>query len=97
MAIRITCINKNSGNHESPLVAISHLGWVEEGTSNSGKNTRLEIYDWIKEKNGVAYVKDSLGNKAYLMTAVSARGNKYVKTVADETKTDNLLSLVECK
>ena len=30
MTIRITCINKDGGNHENPNVAISHLGWTED-------------------------------------------------------------------
>jgi hypothetical protein len=97
MPIRVTCINKDSGNHENAHVAITHLKWIEDGTNKTGKNTRLEIYNWIKDQNGVAYVQDNLGNKAFLMTAISSKGTKYVKTVADETKTDNLLKLAECQ
>jgi len=55
------------------------------------------MYDWVVNKNGKAYVKDAQGNVAYLIGAISPRGNKYVKTVADETKTDNLLKLPECQ
>jgi hypothetical protein len=55
------------------------------------------MYDFVVNKNGQAYVRDVYGNIAYLMGAISKRGNKYVKTVADETKTDNLLKLDECK
>lgn len=97
MSIRITCINKDSGNHENPHVAISHLGWINEATGKTGKNTRIEIYNWIKDDKGHAYVKDKNGNKADLITAITSKGTKYVKTVADETKADNLLSLMECK
>lgn len=64
MSIRITCINKSGGNHADPHHAISNLGWVNEQTGKTGKNTRLEIYDWIKNQNGVAYVQDSRGNRA---------------------------------
>ncbi len=97
MSVRITCIKKDSGNHENPYVAIESLGWTEDGTSKTGKSTRLEMYDWVVNKNGKAYVKDAQGNVAYLIGAISPRGNKYVKTVADETKTDNLLKLPECQ
>lgn len=48
MSIRITCINKSGGYHEDPHHAISHLGWIADGTGNTGKSTRLEIYEWIK-------------------------------------------------
>lgn len=59
--------------------------------------TRLEMYTFVKEKGGEAYVKDAFGNKAFLLGAETPRGTKYVKTVADETKTDNLLTLPECR
>ena len=95
MSIRITCINKASGNHENPHVAISHLGWTEDGTGKSGKMTREAMYDWIKG-GGTAYVKDWRGDVAYLITEISARGTKFVKTKPDGTKADNLLSLIEC-
>jgi len=55
------------------------------------------MYDWVVNDHGQAFVKDANGNVAYLVGAISSKGNKYVKTVADETKTDNLLYLSECK
>jgi hypothetical protein len=95
MSIRIICISKASGDHENPYIAISNLGWINESTGNSGKITRTDLYDWIKER-GEAYVKDSKGNIAYLTAELSQRGTKFVKTKPDDTKTDNLLSLPEC-
>lgn len=95
MAIRIRCINKDRGNHENPHTAISYLGWVDE-SGNIGKSSRIEMYDWIKDKRGQAYVQDAYGNKAYLMTAVTPFGTKYVRTYSDKTPTDNLLQLPEC-
>ena len=95
MAIRITCINKDGGYHENPYVAISHLGWTEDGTGKTGRSTRLEMYDWIKDKGGYAYVQAGTA-KAKVITAVTARGTKYVKTEADSTERDNLLKLPEC-
>lgn len=97
MAIKITCINKDNGNHENPNVAITHLGWVNEFNGASGKNTRLEVYNWIKNDKGEAYVKDVHGNKAKLITAETSNGTEYVKTEADTSLKNNLLSLQECK
>jgi hypothetical protein len=97
MSIRITCIKKDNGYHENPHVAISELGWVEDGTNETGRSTRIRIYDWIKNEGGVAYVTDSIGDKAYVTTAISASGTKYVKTIADNTTADNLLKLPECR
>lgn len=97
MSIRITCINKDNGYHENPNLAITYLGWINEVTKESGKNTRLEIYSWIKEKNGYAYVMDINGNKAKVITAETSQGTKYLKTEADNSIKNNLLSLPECK
>lgn len=96
MTIRITCINKDGGNHENPHAAISDLGWIEDGTNASGKFTRLKMYDWIKNQKGAAYVRDANGNIAWVGTAETAQGTKYVRTYRDSTWTDNLLALKEC-
>ena len=97
MAIQITCINKDSGNHENPYTAISNLGWVNDSTGNAGKSTRLEMYNFVEIKNGKAYVKDPYdGSKVFLTGAVSSKGTKYVKTLPNDTENDNLLKLPEC-
>ncbi|ALR31231.1 hypothetical protein ATE47_12175 [Chryseobacterium sp. IHB B 17019] len=97
MAIRITCINKDNGYHENPNLAITHLGWTNEETREAGKSTRLEIYFWIKNQNGIAYVIDSYGNRVKVITAETFSGTKYLKTEADSSTKNNLLSLPECK
>ena len=96
MSIRIVCINKDGGNHENPHTAISQLGWINEKTKESGKISRIDLYEWLHDKKGVAYVKDNSGNLAYVGTAITSSGTKYVRTYADQTWTDNLLSLPEC-
>lgn len=97
MAVRITCINKDGGNHNNPHSAISKLGWVEDGTGKTGQSSRLEMYDWIKHRDGHAYVRDGNGNTARVGTAETAGGTKYVRTYRDSTWTDNLLALPECR
>jgi len=96
LTIRITCINKSGGYHADPHHAIERLGWVEDGTAKTGNNTRLEVYDWIKDQKGSAYVLDSRRNKAYVGTRENAHGTKYLQTYADQVWTDNLLALPEC-
>lgn len=54
------------------------------------------MYEFIKN-GGQAFVMDSAGNKAYLITAETASGTKYVKTKADSTERNNLLTLQECR
>ena len=97
MSVRITCINKSGGYHDDPHHAISQLGWVADGTGDTGKSTRLDMYNWIKNDNGVAYVLDAYGNKAFVGTRENQYGTKYVQTYADRVWTDNLLALPECR
>ncbi len=96
MSIRIKCISKDNGNHSNPHEAITALGWVNEQTGQTGISPRLEMYDWIKNKGGEAYVHDRYGNTVRVYAAENQFGTKYVQTYADRTWTDNLLSLPEC-
>lgn len=95
MIVKITCIKKASGDHENPYVAISSMNWIEDGTEKNGTATRKEMYDFVN-KGGEAYVKDANGNKAKLVARKTLKGTEYVKTVADDVKSDNLLKLKEC-
>lgn len=96
MAIRITCINKDGGDHENPHIAISCFGWINPENGESGASTRLEMHMWVRN-GGRAYVQDARGNRAFLVAKTSPQGNPYVRTVADGTLTDNLLVLPECR
>jgi hypothetical protein len=96
MAVRIISVKKDEGDYENPYLAIDYLEWINERIHVNGITDRTKIYDWIKDANGKAYIIDEHGNKTYLIPAISAQGSKYVKTVADETKTDCLLLLPEC-
>jgi Protein of unknown function (DUF3892) len=97
MSVRITCINKSRGNHEDPHHAIERVGWLNEETGKAGNNSRLEMYDWIKNEKGVAYVLDTRNNRALVGTRENLRGTKYLQTYADKVWTDNLLALPECR
>jgi hypothetical protein len=95
MAVRITCINKDGGNHENPYVAISKLGWRNEQTGATGTSTREQMYDFVAQGN-LAYVQNG-GSQARLIAQISPRGTRYVKTEANTTESDNLLKLMECR
>lgn len=96
MSVRITCIRKANGDHENPHVAITSMDWINETNKQTGTSTRIEMYDWIKEKSGVAYVRDNAGHQINVGTAETQRGTKYVRTYSDGIWTDNLLALKEC-
>lgn len=95
MSVKITCINKDNGDHYDQHLAITYLGWINESTNERGKSRRLQMVSFI-DGGGSAYVKDRYGNVAKLIVKISPAGNKYVKTVADGRETNNLLELPEC-
>lgn len=96
MAVKIRCVNKPSGNIHDPHEAISDYGWIDEKDGKTGISTREEIVNWIKNKNGQAYVKDIYGNIAYCYVRKSVNGTEFLQTYTDGKYTDNLLSLPSC-
>ena len=96
MSVKITCINKDGGDHYDPHEAITHLGWLNENSGKSGKATLQQMIEFLESGNK-AYVKDAWDNIAYLVICISRFGNKFVKTVADDMETNNLLELIECR
>lgn len=96
MTIRIICINKDNGNHMNPYEAITHFEWTEDNTKKNGRSTLQEMITFI-EGGGKAYVKDRRENISYLEVRTSTfGGNKYVRTIPDNTSSNNLLELDEC-
>ncbi len=96
MTVRIVSIKKDGGNHENPHVGITSLTWISDNDGSTGTSTRLEMYKFV-DNGGLAYVMDRFLNKAYLEARISSLGNKYVRTIPDDTQTDNLLSLPETR
>ena len=98
MAVRITCINKDRGNHQNPHEGITHFGWLNEQNRTSGKSTLADMVAFLETQGGVAYVKDNNGNIANIGVVTTTRGTKYLRTHADGKWTDNLLSptMPEC-
>ena len=95
MAVRIICINKSGGYHENPHEAISNFGWVNEQTNARGNTDLAGIVKFLDVDKGQAYVVSGQ-SKAYCYTR-QGKYRKFVQTYADNTPTDNLLSLPECK
>ncbi len=95
MAVKITCIDKPSGNLQDPHEAISQYGWFNETTQESGVASRDEMVDFMK-KGGSAYVKDSFGNQAFCRLRQNIYGTEFLQTITDGKWSDNLLSLPRC-
>jgi hypothetical protein len=94
--VRITCINKDGGNHYNPYFGITHYGWINPSDGATGKSTRQEMVDFLVNKKGTAYVEDSYVNKVYCEVRYY-ENRPYIATVADGRETNNLLNLMECK
>jgi hypothetical protein len=95
MAVRITCINKDNGNHDNPNEAISHFGWQNESTGKTGRATRQQMVEYIEADKGAAYVGTG-ASKVYCYVRTSPRGTKFLQTQSDGQWSNNLLSLPEC-
>ena len=95
MSVRITCINKDGGNHANPYEGITSFGWVNDQTKAAGRSTRAEMVEFLTKQGGRAYVKDALGNVAWIGVP-RTDGTPFLRTYADSKWTDNLLSLTEC-
>lgn len=90
MSIRCTKVRLSNGGYHHEH--ITHIAWVQDGTTVEKVSTRAEMVTFV-EGGGKAYVKDAKGNIAYLAVRVSSAGNKYVQTYADGIYSDNLLAL----
>jgi hypothetical protein len=73
---------------------MSHIGGMNAGTER-WKLTTDQAIAGIESGTYSFYVAVN-GREADVVVAVSAAGHKYLKTTADSTTADNLLSLPEC-
>lgn len=93
MATRIECIHKT--NRSSPHERIRSIG----GTNGTGRGWRVSqarAIERIESGKEAFYVERPAGDRVKVVVAVSADGNKYLKTEADGDEPNNLLSLPEC-
>lgn len=84
---RVTCINKT--DRQSRHERISHIG------GDWGKVTQSEAINQILNGTYHYYVLVN-GYSTDVIVEENFLGHKYLKTVADTTIVDNLLSLTEC-
>jgi hypothetical protein len=94
MAVRITSIKKDNGNHDNPYEAVSHYGWVNESNGKEGLSDRLTMVEWVEVKGGRAYVSSNEGTVDCYVN-VSRSGTKFLQTNADSRSSNNLLNMPE--
>lgn len=88
----VLCINKS--DRLNPHARITHIGGKNPDGSR-WKLTEEEAIRGIESGKWTFYVSKA-GRVVDVIVAISSYGNKYLKTVADGVKPDNLLSLPEC-
>jgi hypothetical protein len=87
---QIQCINKT--NRYSAHDRISHIGGSRP---SRWKLTQLQAIHAIETKEWQFYVSVN-GKSVWVVVAISATGNKCLKTQNDGEQPNNLLSLPEC-
>jgi hypothetical protein len=95
MSVRIISFKKNGKPHKNPYLSIDYFEWINERIKVNGITERAEIYDWLKNSKGEAYIIDDAGHKYNLIPVISADGNKYVVTETDNEARDVLFLLPE--
>ena len=91
--VRIRCINKRE--RQNPGEHITHVGGLNADQTR-WKLTEEEAIIGIEAKKWTFFVERPAGHEVDVIIAVSPRGRKYLKTVADDETPNNLLSLPEC-
>jgi hypothetical protein len=92
-AIRVECINKT--DRTNPHERIRFIG----GRNSDGTRWKMSQPDAIaaiEQGRWSFYVERPVGDSVWVVVAISAMGNKYLKTQADGDQPNNLLSLPEC-
>ena len=95
MAIQITCINKDAGNHYNPHEAIERFGWYNPSTGKRGFASMGEMVNFLEQGNKAYVISRDRVTVAYLYVR-ERNGRKFVQTIADGKFSDNLLQLDEC-
>ena len=90
--IQIQCINKT--DRTSAHERIKSIG----GVNANGTRWKLSLEQAIKdiEAGKYRFYVSVNGDSVWVIIAVSASGNKYLKTENDSDQPNNLLSLPEC-
>jgi hypothetical protein len=91
--VRVSCINKS--DRYNPWERIINIGG-QNADGTRWKMTQTQAIADIEAGKWAFYVERPAGDVVQVVVAVSAYGNKYLKTAADGDQPNNLLALPEC-
>lgn len=92
MAVKISCINKS--DRQNAYERIISIGGIRSDGIRWKRSQQQAVSDI--ETGTYQYYVEVNGSAVNVIVAVSAYGNKYIKTEADGEQPNNLLSLPEC-
>jgi hypothetical protein len=92
MSVKITAIRRGVGRAENPHVDIQAFQWINEETQRIGVTDLTNMYDWIVNKEGKAYVMKE-GRPVYIFGATTDAGEPFLRTVENQQWTDDLINL----
>ncbi len=96
MAIKVIKIEPaNLGIAGDPIAAhkaVEWFVWVNESNQTSGKTSRKDMYNWIVNQKGQAYINVG-GQTARLFGALSQTGEQYIQAAKDGKWVNDLLEL----
>ena len=90
---RVTCINK--ADRDNPHERIRSIGG-QNADGTRWKLSQPDAIQGIEQGKWSFFVERPAGDRVAVIVAISAAGNKYLKTTADGDQPNNLLSLPEC-
>ncbi|MBM7331363.1 DUF3892 domain-containing protein [Agrobacterium sp. S2] len=90
MSIRITAIRLSDTRYNDHQ-HITEFRWTGYEDGNNGQSSKQQLVEWI-DSGGRAYVESGSGRVSVGVVKPSG-GTPYLRTVANGTWTDNLLSL----
>lgn len=90
MAVRITAVHLSQGGYLNEH--ITDVKWTSYQDGSTGQSTKADMVEFIDVDNGKAFV-ESATSKVEVGVVKPQGGTPYLRTLANGTWTDNLLSL----
>lgn len=95
MTIRLICMTHEAREGVDPLLCFKEIGGVNEQTGEVKLYRPSELHDLVTQGNNI-YMNDIFGNKVKVAADITSKGEKFIRTIFNNEKTDELLKLSSC-